>query len=671
MRAVRLPQICGVVLLVFGFLPIVNWIPGGHEANWYQQSASEWASGSVLTAGIAAVFILFAKRFNFWPGTSGLVRRAEATDNVVTGIVLLALTFAVYAGIARYVFAGKPLLVDEIAEVFQARIFASGRLSLPVSVAPEFFSTLNVVDTGGRTFAQFPPGGPLMLVPGVLAGAPWLMGPAFGAGAAVLYWALVRQLDARPGVPLGATLLFAFGPFVAFMAGSHMNHVPTLFWLCLALWSLERVVRSNQTDRTDAIVCGLSFGVMASIRPLDAAVFAVPAGIWLVARAIRQPSCWHEVIAAGVGISVPIVALLTFNTLTTGSPLLFGYEVLWGKSHGLGFHRAPWGIAHTPLRGLELVSLYFLRLQRYLFETPFPSMLPATIALLITPRVRGFDRYLLVSSALLVLGYFAYWHDGFFLGPRFFYLLVPVLALWTARLPALCREQLPRLLWADRFVLASYFVAGCIAITVSIPIRGQQYARGLLPMRQDYLGVASRAGIHDALILVRESWGAQLIARLWALGISHGETETLYRDVDACVLETNVARLEQGPLRGEDAANALLPLLKDSTRVVRSSLSPDETERMSPGLRYSALCAARLVEDRAGYTFLAPILASRRGSNVYARDLHDRDTLLLQAYRGRAVYVLRPASSGIGAPLELVPLARDSALADWRRHSLP
>ena len=41
--------------------------------------------------------------------------------------------------------------------------------------------------------------------------------------------------------------------------------------------------------------------------------------------------------------------------------------------------------------------------------------------------------------ALLLLSYFAYWHDGFYLGPRFMLPLAPWLALWTARLPAVLR----------------------------------------------------------------------------------------------------------------------------------------------------------------------------------------------------------------------------------------
>jgi hypothetical protein len=664
---VALARLCAVFLVALGFFPIVNWVPGGRVASWYSTSASEWLSGSSICLGAAIVALIVLRRVQGWPAVLA-TRFAEGADErpAMTMLALFIASLSLYGFIARAVFSGKPLLIDEIVQVFQARIFSTGRLALPASTSPEFFSALHVVDLRDRVFSQFPPGGPLMLLPGVIFGATWLTGPVFGGLSAVTYWQLAREVEPRPTVALGATLLFALAPFTAFMAGSHMNHVPALFWLCLGAWSLQRLTQRNEPSVGLAFGCGLSFGIMATIRPTDAAAFALPAGIWLLFRAWRAPRCWHDVLAAGVGIALPILALLGFNASTTGQPFLFGYEMLWGKSHALGFHRAPWGITHTPARGLELVNLYFLRLQTYLFEASFPSLAPCALALALTTRLRGFDRYLLWGSALLVVSYFAYWHDGFFLGPRFFYPLLPGLAIWTARLPALIRSRLPRLPGADRVVILTYFAGACLGLVASLPMRVRQYSSGLISMRQDYVQPARSAGISNALILVRESWGAQLIARLWGLGVSRSETEMLYHSIDTCILEATVSSLERAGRRGSLALDALRPLLRDSSRIVASGLSPDTTERVLPSSRYGPVCAQRIAEDRSGYTFYAPILASSRGSNVYARDLHARDTLLFRMYGNRPVYILRPASSEVGARLLLKPLSLDSAQVEWR-----
>src|SRR5512133_3302372 len=182
-------------------------------------------------------------------------------------------------------------------------------------------------------------------------------------------------------------------------------------------------------------------------------------------------------------------------------------QALWGKSHDLGFHAAPWGAVHTPARGLELINLYFLRLQSYLFESAIPSLLPAVVALALTRSLDALDRYLFACSALLLGFYFAYWHDGFYLGPRFVYPLLPVLALWTARLPSRLRAAIGSGA-AYRTSLYSLGVSAIIALLLAVPLRAHEYGARYATMREDVAATARAAGARDALILVRESWGS-------------------------------------------------------------------------------------------------------------------------------------------------------------------
>ena len=107
-------------------------------------------------------------------------------------------------------------------------------------------------------------------------------------------------------------------------------------------------------------------------------------------------------------------------------------------------------------------------------------------------------------------------------------------------------------------------------------------------------------------------------------------------------------------------------MLRDSSRVIRSEISPDRTERMLPGATYGPVCQQRVREDRDGFTLLAPLLVQDWDSNVYARDLHARDTLLLDQYPGRPVYLMKPINSEIGAALHLLALAPDSLHGAWR-----
>ena len=119
-----------------------------------------------------------------------------------------------------------------------------------------------------------------MLAAGVLLGAPWLVGPVCGAISVAAFWSYVRVVEPRRGVAVGAVVLFAFAPFAVFMAGSHMNHVPTLMWLTLAMAALARVITSDAPAPAFAFANGIALGCAATIRPVDAFAFALPAGVW-------------------------------------------------------------------------------------------------------------------------------------------------------------------------------------------------------------------------------------------------------------------------------------------------------------------------------------------------------------------------------------------------------
>ena len=653
------------VLAGLSLFPIANWIPGGYAANWYGTALHLWLLGSFIVGAFAVIGAFAGWRYQ------GILERLRAGFDAapkppaaVVGAALVAAALAVYAATASSVFSRKPLLIDELIQLYQARIFEQGRLWLPSTGAVDLFGSLELVDLGGRVYGQFPPGGSVLLALGDLCGAAWLVGPVCGAVSVAAFVAFLRTTEPGRATRWAAAALFAFAPFTVFQSASHMNHGFSLAALLVATAALAKVVTAATPRPALALASGLGYGFAATVRPVDAFAFALPAGVWYLARALRERSRVRDLLAAGVGVALPLALLFWYNARTTGAPLVFGYDVLWGKAHGLGFHSAPWGPVHTPARGLELVNLYFLRLQTYLFESPVPALLPALAALALAPALSAFDRLLLASSGLLVGMYFAYWHDGFFLGPRFVYPLVPVIALWTARLPGLVRGRFgPG--FGHRFVLAGYAVTALMALALQVPVRVGQYRNGLLPMRWDADRAAAAAGVRDALVLVRESWGAQLVARLWGLGLTRAEAEWVYPRVDACRLEDAVTEAERTGLRDQAALAVLTPLLRDSSRVVRSRYSLDGSERYLPGSPYAGRCATRLAEDSAGFTLYTPLLLAQRGGNVYARDLHARDTTLIRMYPGRPIFVLRRAGAGDDAPIRFFPARLDSLTHAW------
>lgn len=651
-------RIAAVLLLAGSLLPLANWIPGGERDADYSARLGDWALGSALCA-MVGVLVWFVLRRRVDDAGAPAVPSDIANERVA--LLWLCVGAAVlYAAVSLLAFSGRPLHLDEIIHVLQAQDLAAGRLTHTFAGPAPFFSVMHEVIVGSRSFGHFPVGGPAMLVPGVLLGATWLVGPVFGAVSAWAFGTLLRELEptATARWRIAATTVFVLTPFGAFMFGSHMNHATTLAWLLLATVALSRAVQDDASVWW-GLATGVGLGIAATIRPLDAAAFALPAAAWLAWRARLGRRPLVLLFLSGIGVAAPVSLLLWTNVETTGHALRFGYDLLWGASQGLGFHDAPWGEAHTPSRGVELISLYLTRLNTYLFELPFPSLLLPAIGLWAMPGLRPLDRYVAASAVLIGAGYWAYWHDGFYLGPRFVFAWLPALVLWSARgWSALMRTSASRPAVRNG-LRASLGTGVALAVVTIAVVRLPTYRNGMISMRVPS-AAAAEASVIDALVLVQESWGSQLLVRLWDRGISRPEAEFLYRSVDSCVLEESVSALERTGTRGEAARAVLVPLSADSARLVKSTLTPDPTERLLPGLPYTPNCLQRIAEARRGFLPLAPWRIVRDG-NTYARWLPGRESEIAAHFPGRPVYLLRRAGSSVDAPLHWerleVPLA--------------
>jgi hypothetical protein len=643
------------VVASFAFLPIGSWLSVDVGAPAVETLLSTWAFGLALTAPVAFLMALLARRI---PKDNWLERIRSVSDQhwLLSCAALAAASCILNALIAHLVFGGFALHIDELTQAIQARTFASGRIWQPSQPDPEFVSALLMVDHNGRTFAQFPPGWAALLAAGEVLGVRWLVGPVVGAVATLGLVALLRALGESRLLALFGAALFAVSPWVVFNAATQMNHTAALTCLLVGSAALLYGLRAATNARLSLALAGFAFGVAATIRPLEAFVFGLPAAAWLLWRALQRRRA-REIVAFALGAVPPVALLLTYNALTTGAPFVFGYEVLWDKTHGLGFHDAPWGPPHTLARGLALLNKYFLRMQQVLLDAPVPALLGPLVALALARKISAGERYLLVCAALLCAGYFLYWHDGEYLGPRFLLPLAALAFIWTARLPRVLAERTRATFahpWASSWILLVVLV-GMVGATRT----ARDYAASYPERRVDVNTLARN--VSHAVIFVPSPWGAQLTPRLWALGIPRRAAQALYDQIDSCALESALTAVERTGTRGQAAlarirAYAMGVSSQDAT-------SPDARERRAPSSN-SALCSARVQAERAGTWSLLPFLAARHSGNVFVRDLHERNALLFRRFRG-PFYVLRPDSVlGLRRP-RLLPMNVDSAQWEW------
>jgi hypothetical protein len=646
----RVGRAAGWLLLLVPFVPLTAWF-GEIERSQGLVPPSEALLG-VFVFGAAALLLA---RFMPSGAPDAALRRLDRKGGVgsaLTGASFVALAILLTTA-AILAFSRRPLLIDSVIQLFQARIFASGRLWATAPPDGAFFAVQHMLVDGSRWYSQYPPGHSALLALGVLGGAPWLVPVTLSLGTAALLYGFARRAYDLATARITVFALAA-APFFWFMGASHMSHVSTLFFSAAFVFLLARW--EDRGGRTKLFLAGMAIGAAFLCRPLT----AVAVGIVLAPSTLR--TAWRRgeasAVASGMaGVALAVLVFLAYNAATTGDPLLPGYVKLWGREHGLGFHATPWGDVHSPVAGLrnELTDLALLT--SFLFEWPIPALCLAGLLFAAGWATHRWDHRLLAAFLAIPAAYFFYWHRDAFLGPRYLYSGLAFLVPLTARgLVELFRRLEGRQIWAGSALTrvgASGTAATLIVLctlyswTYATPRRFEVYRSGLASMKVDLPAAAGAAGIREAVIFVPVSWGNRLLARMRGLGVPAAATETAYRVTDHCALEQVVSRAEReswGAARTTRAIGAL-PRGGSPVPLDDPGSNGDRTLRLTAGRPLVGACLAELTHDGLGYGNYSPFLADLEpaldGPLVIARDLRDRNPELVARYRGFPAVVYR------------------------------
>ncbi|MCX5896110.1 MAG: glycosyltransferase family 39 protein [Proteobacteria bacterium] len=410
------------------------------------------------------------------------------------------------------VFENVPHVQDEIAQFMQAKIFARGSLTAPAPVIPEFFQYFldNMIMTN-RWYSQYPSGHPVLLMVGVLLGIPWIINPLFASLSVPLLYLFARDYYGEQEARLSA-VLYCISPFVLFMSSSFMNHVTTVFFLILFLYSANKTIRNRNTIY--AVLAGCALGAMGNIRVGDAFAVGMVFGTLFFIYAIRG-KMYREWIMFAVALSCMVGILLLYNYATNGDPLLFGYQVRWGKEHTIGFYdkslldNKP---VFTPLRGIIHTLSNCIALNQNLLEWPFPSLLPIIIYFIPFLFKKTINDYLLLGGALAApVFYFFYFYQDLCLGPRFYYASVPFVMILTARSVF---EIINSIAWlhqtTDRYVknafIMLFVICSLFCACIRIPHLYGFYSNTFWDVDNKLMNKVQEMGIKQAVIF-QESYG--------------------------------------------------------------------------------------------------------------------------------------------------------------------
>jgi hypothetical protein len=625
-----------------------------------------WTAGLLLIIGPPTVLVnLFPGRFDAaWYAVRDRLHAVRERRFMIAAAIVASV---LAAAVAIYVFSRKPTTSDEVAQLWHARILLTGRLWLPADPNPEFFAIDNVIDQG-RWYSQFPIGAPVALAIPMALRATWLLNPLLAGLVVINVYRFAARVYGTDEARLGA-LLCATCPFLLLMSGSYMNHTLVAFLTTLALAELPAWTSGTDRRRQRAsVVIGLSLGAAIAVRPVDGAMAMLVFGGLLVQQAVQHRRVRALVLAVAAG-SVPIAGLLVANWLTTGQPLLFGYEVLWGANHSLGFHNDPSGNAHTPRRALELVIAYLVQLNWALFGWPIAGLLVVAGALVAIGALGQWEFVLIAWIEAQLLVYAAYWHEGLFLGPRYLFTIVPAFLILAARgIVLAARRGSP----AVRRSLVAAVAASLLGpwLIPSSPFGGALgAAKAARPLRSSLKldlepALESLEG-RKALIFVGETASNRLVRRLWSLGIARPDATRLVAEKDNCAL-LDAAVGEAQRVRSPIERLAVLERTKrysppEGLRLV----APDPRFRVSDEQSVTPMCEAEAVMDGTSNGSIAYGQALLRneigrdghiaGPIVFVADIAEHNEVLRARFGDRPWYRLHlPERSGDRVP-RLVP----------------
>lgn len=460
-------------------------------------------------------------------------------------LVAAALVAACACALLKWaVFANIPHGWDAIAYVFQAKVFASGRLAAPGVPLPDSFWMEHIVSEPGRRFAIYPPGWPLVLAPFAAAGAAHLASAALAGVALLLAALLARRLFGVSEMWLTVGLLLA-SPFFVFMGTSDFAHLPCATALLGAAIALLRALdaapappnRGRALDRAHgpdgdrasgpahrawSRAAGGAFGLAFLIRPYSALLGG--AGVLLVALAAVGAGRrrWLAVIrSAAPFAAIGLLLYAAHNAALTGSPFVSPYSLHAADFSFLGkrgaFRESVW----------ENAAANVPRAVRALATETWGWPLPDLWLFALLPLLRPRDRRawaLVGAAALFIAAQSLYYFFDLAYGPRLVFEALPwvaigtaaaMTALWRAararfaaranpaegsNLPALSNaagRAAPALLAA---LLALQSAAGALAL---YPRLARYYAANYCGQGRELLDAIEKKGLRNAVVFVQ------------------------------------------------------------------------------------------------------------------------------------------------------------------------
>lgn len=355
--------------------------------------------------------------------------------NIPWPVLACALFVFIFTNLFSYfIFEHIPHINDEVAYLFQAKIFKTGQLYASSPCAKDFFNFTHIINNG-KWYSQYTPGYPFLLLLGLLIQAPWLINPFLAAFSIILFYFLGKEIyDSQVG--LLAAIFGSISIWFLLMSSTMMSHISCMFFISLFLLFLFRSFKKPSI--INGLLAGLGLGMAFLIRPYTALLISVPFLLFYASKLFKNFKIMlRNSIALILILTISVFILLIYNNITNNDFFTFGYEVCHGKEHGIGFGKTGYtDIPHTVFLGFTQTFDYIKSINKYLFGWPLSSFLaifPLFFFTKISSRYRKKDLILASGFFSLFVGLFFFWGTYILIGARMIFEAIPILFLLSAR----------------------------------------------------------------------------------------------------------------------------------------------------------------------------------------------------------------------------------------------
>ncbi|MEO2012746.1 MAG: glycosyltransferase family 39 protein [Fuerstiella sp.] len=332
-----------------------------------------------------------------------------------------------------------PTYHDEYSYLLQARTFLAGHMTFPpMTVRPDLFHQMHVLNEH-RTVSRYFPWTGLWMAPFVAIDhsvwGHWLAG-----GLASIFFYLAMRQIVHPRAALVGGLLISLSPGLAVFSNLLLAHHPVMLALSVFTWSFIRMMSTSRFCY--ALLSGIALTLAMLGRPMTAAGFALPFGIWLALRLWPERSERR----LAIGFAVPMLGGLAFLALlnheATGSWHRTAYQEYtdtFTPRHRFGFNNGvarpesdnsrvltsydQWATNLTPAVAAENVKnrlIASLQWSLAVFPMLFGLLMAARLCLARTKQQSPGDivsnptalRLLFASVLALHVVHVPYWFDG-------------------------------------------------------------------------------------------------------------------------------------------------------------------------------------------------------------------------------------------------------------------